>query len=216
VNARQPVSSARLLPANGPACASVATVLGGNPIVPRTRVDGATGMLFFDLNSPISSEGTIDAWRIYAADGSGVGQVELEIFRPAGVTWRFVGASQLETVAWGRENTFALATPIAVQAGDLIAWWYPNGTVPSIVFDGSGGTLNNHDWSWDPIPRPHNDIPNMLAPRTSWHGPWGVNSRTYSIQVLGTAVSEPSTLATFAGLGAIRLIAAWRRRQRTT
>ena len=186
-------------------------VLGGNDPVPRSYVDTATGALFFDFNNPISANGTIDSWEIYTANSTGVGQVELEIFRPGSTTWQFIGASPLETVAWNSLNTFSLPTPIPVEAGDLVSFWYPHGTVPSILYDPTGQTLNNHDWPTDPIPETHTDIPDLLT--TNWHGPWDMNPRTYSIQVLGTAaVPEPSSLV-LAGIGGAALLVLARYRQ---
>ncbi len=167
-------------------------VLGGNAVVPRNNIDGATGIMFFDLNNPVTAPGRIDAWRIYAGAHTGLGQVELNIYRPGSDTWVFVGASPLETVAWGQVNEFPLPEPILVQPGDLIGWWYPQGTLPSIVFDAEGHSLNNHNWPFDPITAPHTDIPNLFT--TPWHGPWDNNPRTYSIQVVGS--SCPADLAT--------------------
>lgn len=161
-------------------------VLGGNDVVPRATVDSATGVMFFDLNHPISERGRVESWRVYTASRAGVGQIELNIYRPGPGGWVFVGASPLESVSWGQLNEFALPAPIPVEAGDLVGWWYPQGTVPSVMYDAPvGQTLNNHNWPFDPITAPHTDLPDLFT--TQWHGPWDVNPRTYSIQVIGTA-----------------------------
>ncbi|MCP4113152.1 MAG: hypothetical protein GY749_47755, partial [Desulfobacteraceae bacterium] len=61
---------------------SNADVTGGNPAVQRTRVDAAEGILFFDLNNPISQDGVINSWRIYTTPNhSGTGHIKLKIFR---------------------------------------------------------------------------------------------------------------------------------------
>ncbi len=88
-----------------------------------------------------------------------------------------------------------------VQAGDIVAWWYPRGTVPSVAFSTSGQTMNNGDWPSNPDVDITYDIPDLLDNRT-WggHG-WDVNPRTYSIQVL----PEPATLSLLA-LGGLALI----------
>ncbi|MFT3784564.1 MAG: hypothetical protein QM770_00170 [Tepidisphaeraceae bacterium] len=181
---------------------SLGSVLGGNSVEPRSVVDGATGILFFDLNQPVVGNGTVDAWQIYAGQKSGIGQVELLIFRPGANSWAFVGASPLETVTWGSANTFALPSPIAVQTGDLVGWWYPQGTVPSVTYDQAvGQSLYNYNWASDPIPETHTDLPNLFT--TAWHGPWNGDARTYSIQVLGT-LPEPAVLSCI-GLTALML-----------
>ncbi len=182
---------------------SLADVIGGNDVIPRPAVDGATSIIFFDLNSPISTNGAITSWSIFASSQqSGEGKLKLKIFRDIGATWQFVGESPLETVAtWGAVNTFLLPVSMPVQAGDIVAWWYPGGTVPSVTYSGSGQTMNNGDWGSNPDVDITYDVPDLLANR-SWggHG-WDVNSRMYSIQVL----PEPATLGLLA-LGGLALI----------
>ena len=163
-------------------------VLGGNSVIDRPAWGSATSIIYFDLNHPIDTYGTITSWSIFSSpvpQYGRVGQLKLKIFRPAGTTWAFVGESPLETVStWGAVNTFDLPTPISVQNGDIIAWWYPAGTADSIAWDiGIGRTMNNHDWPWQPDVDITYDVPDLLTDR-NWggHG-WDVNPRTYSIQV---------------------------------
>jgi len=165
-------------------------VFGGNPCVNRAHVDSAEGILFFDLNNPISSDGVIGSWRIYASPKkSGTGRIKLKIFRDTGKIWRFIGESPLEKVnQWGKINTFSLPATIAVKKGDIIAWWYPDGTIPSVVFDDGGRTMNHHEWPWRPIGDIKRDIPNLLSiykKKIKWNATtWDINSRIYSIEVL--------------------------------
>ena len=121
----------------------------------------------------------------------------MEIFQPEGATWDFIGASPLETVAWGGLNTFALPSPISVEPGDMISWWYPQGTQPSIVYSATGATLNNDDWPTDPIPQTQTNLPDLLASGADYYGPWSTNARKYSIQVLGTPA--PATVSWVGG-----------------
>lgn len=180
---------------------SNAIPLGGNNVVDRSSVDTANGVLFFDLNNPISQDGVIDSWRIFTSGSkSGIGQLKLKIFRDIGDTWKFIGESPVEEVSvWGAVNTFVLPAPISVQSGDIISWWYPDNTVASIVFDGGGSNLNNHDWPNEPIGDIQQDIPDLVDRSLSsseWNGTlWDINPRTYSIEVLGSAaIPEPATI----------------------
>ncbi|MDP6346664.1 MAG: hypothetical protein QF491_24245, partial [Alphaproteobacteria bacterium] len=124
-----------------PVPALASTILGGNDVIARPYLDGADGVLFFDLNGRISGNGEIDSWSIYA-NATG-GEVKLLIYRDNGANWDFVGESGLEAVNSLGVNTFALASPITVETDDIIAWWYPEPTQPSIAFSDGGETINN-------------------------------------------------------------------------
>lgn len=164
----------------------MADLVGGNDLINRTYVDGATGIIFFDLNARINSNAAITSWSIYAASQpTGTGQLKLKIFRDVGDTWQFIGESGLETVStWSTTKTFNLATPISVQAGDIISWWYPTNTLPSIVYDeptNTGWTINNSSWPRDV------DFTSNIADPTLGAGDygWARSTRVYSIQVHG-------------------------------
>ncbi|MCP4111210.1 MAG: hypothetical protein GY749_37740 [Desulfobacteraceae bacterium] len=77
-----------------------------------------------------------------------------------------------------------------MQAGDIIAWWYPDNTVPSVMYNNTyGQTMNNHDWPSEPMGDVQQDIPDLLA-NSYWNNTlWGINTRTYSIEVLGESSS---------------------------
>ena len=64
--------------------------------------------------------GSISSWSIQAT--AWPGPVGLQVWRPTAtaLTYTLVGASPLVTLATGTLNTFTLATPIQVQAGDLL------------------------------------------------------------------------------------------------
>jgi len=165
------------------------TALGGNGTQTRSLVDSGEGILFFDLNHPLQIGGTVTDWAIFATSGhAGTGQLKLKIFRDTGDTWHFVGDSPLETVhQWGFVNTFSLPQPISVNPGDIISFWYPDATVPSIVFANTGQTMNNHDWPSEPMPDIETDIPDLVN-NSYWHDTyWDINTRTYSIELYGMA-----------------------------
>ncbi len=73
--------------------------------------------------------------------------------------------------------------------------------------------MNNHDWPWEPMGDIQYDIPDLVA-NPVWNGTlWDVNSRTYSIEVLGTsAVPEPATIALL-GIGLVGLGGGYLRRR---
>src|SRR6202140_867287 len=64
--------------------------------------------------------GSISSWSIQAT--AWPGPVALQVWRPTAtaLTYTLVGASPLVTLATGTLNTITLATPIQVQAGDLL------------------------------------------------------------------------------------------------
>jgi hypothetical protein len=64
--------------------------------------------------------GSISTWSIQAT--AWPGPVALQVWRPTAtaLTYTLVGASPLVTLATSTLNTFTLATPIQVQAGDLL------------------------------------------------------------------------------------------------
>ncbi len=185
-----------------------AVIIGGNDLIERAFPDGADGLLLTDLNAPISVTGSIDSWSIWANQSGG--QIQLLIYRDLGSEWEFIGSSELETVATLGLNTFTLTNQISVELGDLISWWYPNNTVPSVAFDSPGavfGTINNHDWPSEPITTlsPYlGTIPDLSAlGGTQFQNTiWDNNPRTYSIAVHG--IPEPETVGLLsAGLGLI-------------
>ncbi|MDP6536383.1 MAG: hypothetical protein QGG02_08695 [Gammaproteobacteria bacterium] len=59
------------------ASSSLAGVIGGNDLLDRPYVDVADGIIFFDQNGQISTDGTIDSWSIFAAQTGGEQAVDL-------------------------------------------------------------------------------------------------------------------------------------------
>jgi hypothetical protein len=128
------------------------------------------------------------------------------IYRDLGSDWQFVGSSGVETVPAVGLNVFSLSSPFTVLSGDLISWWYPNNTTPSVAFNEPGalvGTMNNHDWPGEPI----TDLTAFFGtfPDLSTLGStefqntvWDNNPRTYSIAVHGTAIPEPASVGLLA------------------
>jgi hypothetical protein len=85
----------------------------------------------------------LTSWSTQA--GSPGGSMGLMVFRVAGSgTWTVVGASPVETLVDGTLNVFDLATPIAVQGGDVIGMEVHQalcgGGGSGSIFGGFGGT----------------------------------------------------------------------------
>lgn len=85
----------------------------------------------------------VTSWSTYAGDYDASGHVggymSMMIFRPAaGGTYDVVGESPVEALTADSLNTFTLATPIAVQGGDLLGM-YENGNNCGV--NTAGGTL---------------------------------------------------------------------------
>ncbi len=198
------------------------TVLGGSSLTSRGNVDGATGILFCDIVNTVTASGQADAWSIYA--GQAGGSLEMEVYRPTVSTWQFVASSSMVTVPSVGVNTFNLAMPISVQAGDVICWYYPVGTAPAISF-GYGISGQNTIWN---LNYATNQIPTSglggnqqnLATGGSYisggvnYGAFGANSyvnRQYSIQLLGTftPLPEPGLVS----LGCLLALSLLRRRR---
>ena len=177
--------------------------VGGNALIDRPHVDSATGVIFVDLNNPIQQSGPINEWSIYA--GQAGGQVELLIYRPSGNNWTFVGSSPLQTVSSVGINNFTLPSSINVQANDLVAFWYPPGTIPSVEANwDQGQTINNANWPSNPIDAGQlasifkGTIPNLIGGPNFDNSHWDSNTRTYSIAVessSGVNLNSSGTIA---------------------
>lgn len=157
------------------------TISGGVPdsgLIPRDYRDGASGIHFIDLGSPISGDGWITSWSIYAQshgpwmDNTDSRKVGLIIFRDNGSGYTVVGVSPLETIpsgalAWDKKYTFTdLGPGIHVKAGDYLGWYYP--------FQGS-----------DYGPGPTNPGGVIAFAKVAggghnvlWHDPWGSTQNT--------------------------------------
>ena len=185
-------------------------------MINRGWIDGATGIIFFDRNSPITGTGQITSWSLYA--GAAGGSVALLIYHDNGTNWTYAGGSPLETVSATGVNTFTLPSPIAVLPGDIIAFWYPPGTTPSVVGDFlNGATVNNHAWPWDPITAAdlsavyQGTIPALIGSPTFDGTVWDTNTRTYSIAVFGEVTPVPEPVTAWLLLGAVPALGIARR-----
>src|ERR1700730_7405099 len=110
-----------------------AMVLSPHPAFAATVIGSATGSVpcqgQFDvvqMTSAVSyavpaGGGSITSWSTLA-DATNTGPVGLEVWRPTTTqfTYLLVGLSPLMTLTPSTLNTFSLAAPIAVQAGDLL------------------------------------------------------------------------------------------------
>jgi hypothetical protein len=181
------------------------TISAGVPdsgIISREFRDGAGGINFIDLSSPISGDGWITSWSIFAqshgpwVDNTEPRQVGLVIFRNTGTGYMVVGESSLETIStWDRKYTFNdLGSGIQVKSGDYLGWYYPvqgdgtNNPGGVIAFDLAGGTHNvlfNTDWG---------SQPKLAVGDSAPYTAFTLQLRTYSINVSGTAVPVPASL----------------------
>ena len=114
--------------------ALLAMVLSPNAALAATVIGSPAGTMTcaagFDLVQVASATpgayvvpaggGTITSWRTQG-DAASLGPVGLQVWRPtSGLDYQLVGASPLVTLAPSVINTFDLAAPIAVQAGDML------------------------------------------------------------------------------------------------
>ena len=127
---RRPVARAGIVASS---LALFAMVLSPHPALAATVIGSATGSVpcqgQFDvvqMTSAVSyavpaGGGAITSWSTLA-DATNVGPVGLEVWRPTTTqfTYLLVGLSPLMTLTPSTVNTFNLASPIAVQAGDLL------------------------------------------------------------------------------------------------
>jgi PEP-CTERM motif len=178
-----------LLMALGAALTMQAAVIGGNAVISRPFVDGFANWSVLDRNAPITTSASINQWQVYAAN---TGQVELLIYRSTGVnTYSLVGNSTLQTPTVGL-NTFTLASPISVLAGDVVGLFFPGQS--SVVY-----TLD---------PPGSNAFGNLTGKVLYTNNNAGfVNNtnfvdstnRTYSVLVGTNLIPEPATLTLFGG-----------------
>lgn len=144
-------------------------------LIARDTRDGASGITFIDLDSKVSGNGWITSWSIYAqqyipgwSDNSDARQVALYFFRDTGSNYQVVGKSPLETIpagGWDKKYSFNLASPIPVQAGDYLAFYYPfQGTdiynYPSQSIPGGVIAFSR-------------DYTSSGGHNVRWHNPWG-------------------------------------------
>lgn len=140
----------------------------------RQTRDGASGIHFMDLDSPVSGSGWITSWSIYAQqsvpgwwNNSDARQVALLFFRDIGSGYEVVGKSPLETIpsgSWDQNYTFTLATAIPVQAGDYLGFYYPfQGSDISQIGQTPGGVIA-FDWV----------ATSSGGHNVRWHHPWGL------------------------------------------
>ena len=184
--------------------------IGNDVSVGRGQVtDGAWGVLTIYTNSPVPSAGTIDEFAYFAEwynyptwphDGIAY------ILHPlGGGVYHVLSATTFTNTVASSEDQgtkyIPLSTPVAVQAGDLIA---------------SGGCGVPYDTGLDTGFYPCS-ITHLTAgadytiPGTSF--PAGGFSRNYAFAAEFTAAPEPSALAMVAGALIALLAYAWRKRK---
>ena len=139
---------ALLLPPAAPLAAAPSTVVGGNDIIARATRDGAFDITFVDMTHTIQQTCSLTGWNIWAQcyaatwpHSTAPRDLKLIIFRPDGLNLDVVGKSGFETVSeWDRAYHFDLPTPIPVEAGDLIGWYFATAPVPGGVISYGGGS----------------------------------------------------------------------------
>ncbi len=155
------------------------TVLGGNDVVNRAQIDGFTNFTILDRNHPISTNGTVTAWEIYARDDLGMpfDSLQLVIFRVTPAEFSIVGTSELRTPTQTGVNIFVLASPIEVQAGDLVGLRYTGKA--SVPFDSPSSGFPRGDFDGTMLFTSNNSgLTNIFV---------NSSDRTYSVRVITTA-----------------------------
>lgn len=176
-------------------------IVGGNSTVSRSHTDTFSNFEVLDRNNPINGAGQIIQWQVFAASAL---PVELLLYHPTGVnSYSLIGNSAVMTPVAG-VNTFALAAPIPVLAGDVVGLYFASrGSVP---FDLSG-PFNLGNLSGTILFTANNSgVGNAAAFIDS-------SNRTYSVSVSGNAVPEPSTITLSAGCLLALFVGSWRRRK---
>ncbi len=114
----------------------------------RPALDSYGNFSIIDKNSPIAASGLVDSWEIYAAKTT---PVRLLIFRQTGSSYELIAESPLVTPSATGVSSFSLASPIPVQAGDLLGYYTQStGAVP-YSGGGTGGIVYSSNGAGDPV-----------------------------------------------------------------
>jgi hypothetical protein len=190
-------------------------IMAGVPdsgLISRGLVDGAGGIDFIELSSPINSNGLITSWSIYAQNTGGPWGVntsplgvQLVIFQSIGGNYTVVGESPMETIStWNQKYTFDLVSGIQVKSGDYLGWYYPpqgilnsvNGGV--IAYDSTSGNTVQFTTAWGSAPEL--SVGDVLLASTLTE-----QTRLYSINVSGVPL-PPTVLLLGSGLMGLGLL----------
>ncbi|MEM2974451.1 MAG: DUF2341 domain-containing protein, partial [Candidatus Micrarchaeia archaeon] len=113
--------------------------------IDRGEIDRASNFVTLDSAHRIQTSGLLTKFEIYSGSTN---PIKLKIFREVSPNnFHLIGSSELFTPTPGF-NSFTLATPIAVQAGDLVGWYCPS--QGSITFLRGAGNLTYQDGG-DPV-----------------------------------------------------------------
>ena len=112
---------------------------------PEAAIGSGTAAWFVQMGDASGTEfvvppgnWNITGWKTYAI-GSGPQSMSMMIFRPAGLGhYTVVGASEVESLTPGSLNSFADVN-FAVQGGDRLGLYDPNGTAIVASATGAGG-----------------------------------------------------------------------------
>ena len=118
-----------------------ADLQGGNSVVDRNEQDSRNDFTIVDTNIPITGNGYLTNWSIYAKKTT---KVQLKIIRKEGSDYKVIGQSDLVTPILGN-NQFDLASPIYIKFGDLVGLYFEQGGVVPFTLDSgsySRGDLN--------------------------------------------------------------------------
>lgn len=103
----------------------------GNPLAELPIADGASNHYFVDQQLAIGESGYVTAFRIVARRAN---PLELVIYRRSGSGFAMVGKSAVVNVPTPGPHELQLASPIAVQRGDLVGWHdLQNGTIAMTI-----------------------------------------------------------------------------------
>lgn len=85
------------------------------------------GRTFFDKNSPINVDGTINRFCCFIFSFTGSPTCKIKIFRQNGTNIDFIGESTSQTLIGNGVNTFDISS-ISVLAGDYVGYYISNTT----------------------------------------------------------------------------------------
>jgi len=172
------------------------TISVGNDPIARTWRDGADQITFIDVSGAIPSDGRIVSWSFYAqkyahnAISSDPRKVKLQVFRKVEGGYRLIGHSPYATAGtdgWDKLHKIRLDSPIEVERGDLIGWYYPTQGVPPLdggVIAFESGTTKEAIYRWNQWHGDPNEKPasiGQIIPAIEFSG--SGEGRSYSIKV---------------------------------
>ena len=126
-----------------PAVVPGSVVAAGNPLIARQYPTDTASNVFGVLQTPLAA-GTLQSFQIFADPAAAGLSFHAFVLRPTGVANEFLvvldsGALTVPTVAVGAVQDFPIAGGVAVNAGDMLAWYGQGipldiGTGPDVIY----------------------------------------------------------------------------------